>query len=205
MAALRSSACPTIPATASVWMGCTAKMSAASSPSACCRSLGASPGLPPALRSSNQISDPKLRPGLPCAAKFSFSLLLAAATTALSVDARLPYFLPGDCQGDASPLIAGYLVLCRSRWGVIHSKNPDVTGWPGSRRCGGLLCQPLLSLLPEDTSSEVPWPGRRCLRPSEPPLHRLSPFLCSGVSKTQRLVSHSQYCHPRQVEWVEHF
>ena len=48
MAALMSSACPTIPATASVWMGCTAKMSAASSPSACCRSLGASPGLPPA-------------------------------------------------------------------------------------------------------------------------------------------------------------
>ena len=77
-----------------------------------------------------------------------------------------------------------------------------MTDQPDSERSGGSLCQPLLSLLPEDTSSEVPWPGRRCLRPSEPPLHRLSPFLCSGIPRTQRSASHAQCYHPRLVEEV---
>lgn len=40
-AAQMSSACPTIPATASVWMGCTAKITAARNASACCRLLHA--------------------------------------------------------------------------------------------------------------------------------------------------------------------
>ena len=198
MAAERSSACPTIPATASVWIGCTAKMSAASIPSACCRSLGTSPGLPPALTvllESWPACQLLLNPPFHALSHCSQSTCLVPPGDLYCVTSHVSLALvSGGCpesaqhQMQGSPFCVGEVQMDLQPKILLRQASP--------RRCGGSLCQPLLSLLPEDTSSEVPWPGRRCLRPSEPPLHRLSPFLCSGISRTERLASHAQNCHP---------